>query len=95
MSYVYGTLRTYITGTSDELALVSDVLQVCEHGEDFKDWFMKDWASAVKSPKKATHGRQTVTVPYETAAAELLVVGDVPAVYAFGGEVREIQGNDK
>ena len=40
-------------------------------------------------------GRQTVTVPYETAAAELLVVGDVPAVYAFGGEVREIQGNDK
>lgn len=26
MSYVYGTLRTYITGTSDELAFVSNVL---------------------------------------------------------------------
>ncbi len=33
--------------------------------------------------------RQTVTVPYETVAAELLVVGDVPVVYAYGGEIRE------
>lgn len=32
---------------------------------------------------------QTVTVPYETVAAELLVVGDVPVVYAYGGEIRE------
>lgn len=35
--------------------------------------------------------RETVTVPYETVAAELLVVGDVPAVYAYGGAVREVE----
>ena len=33
--------------------------------------------------------RETVTVPYETVAAEVLVVGDVPVVYAYGGEIRE------
>ena len=77
MSYVYGTLRTSITGKPDELAFVSDVLQTCERGEDFKDWFLKDWASAVKNPKKATHGRQTVTIDHfwdeVTPVVEMLV----------------------
>ena len=37
MSYVYGTLRTYITGTPEGLSRVSNVLPTCERGEDFKD----------------------------------------------------------
>ena len=31
--------------------------------------------------------RETVTVPYETVAAEVLVVGGCPVVYAYGGEI--------
>ena len=77
MSYVYGTLRTYITGTPEGLSRVSNILPTCEHGEDFKDWFMKDWASAVKNPKKVTHGRQTVTIDHfwdeVTPVVEMLV----------------------
>lgn len=77
MSYVYGTLRTYITGKPEALEQVSSVLQGCEHGEDFKDWFLKDWAWAVKTPKKATYGRQTVKIDHfwdeVTPVVEMLI----------------------
>ena len=77
MSYVYGTLRTSITGTPEGLSRVSNILPTCERGEDFKDWFLTDWASAVKAPKQATHGRQTDPNDHiwddARAAGELLV----------------------
>jgi hypothetical protein len=77
MSYVYGNLRIYTTGKPDELALVPDVLWACDHGADFKDWFLKDWKQAVKSPQKATKGRQTVTIDHfwdeVTPVVEMLI----------------------
>lgn len=77
MSYVYGNLRVYVTGKPEELVLVPDVLQVCDHGKNVKDRFLKDWAWAVKSPKKAVKGRETVKIDHfwdeVTPVVEMLV----------------------
>ncbi|PWL41183.1 MAG: hypothetical protein DBY43_05540 [Clostridiaceae bacterium] len=77
MSYVYGNLRIYTTAKPEELEQVEAALQSCDHGEDFKDWFLEDWKRAVKSPQKATGGRQTVKIDHfwdeATPVVEMLV----------------------
>lgn len=77
MGYVYGNLRVYVTGMSEELEQVPGVLRACENGGEYKDWFLKDWERSVKNPRKATYGRQTVVIDHfwdnATSIAKLLI----------------------